>query len=164
MNFCLLASLWTQQSYIVTGMICRYGSFTELSFASTWSNLPSTRTRTARFAVKCRLIRMLYARNWEGAAIREFLTVFGWMMALPPGLEKQLNSCLGELDFSHSQMILPGIHFPSSPSAFVGDPVVFQGRELRLPRFAPFSLRFCPTSSAFSHAWPPRHIPLRTAS
>ena len=54
--------------------------------------------RTARLAVKCRLIRMLYARNWEGAAIREFLTVIGWMMALPPGLESKLNSFVGELE------------------------------------------------------------------
>ena len=53
---------------------------------------------TARFAVKCRLIRMLYARKWEGAAIREFLKVIDWMMALPPGLESKLNSFVGELE------------------------------------------------------------------
>ena len=52
----------------------------------------------ARFAVKCRLIRMLYARNWKESAIREFLKVIDWMMALPPGLEKQLNSFVGELE------------------------------------------------------------------
>ncbi len=52
----------------------------------------------ARFAVKCRLIRMLYVRKWEGAAIREFLKVIDWMMALPPGLEKKLNSFVGELE------------------------------------------------------------------
>ena len=41
---------------------------------------------------------MLYARKWEGAAIREFLKVIDSMMALPPDLEKQLNSFVGELE------------------------------------------------------------------
>ncbi len=52
----------------------------------------------ARYEVKCKLLRLLYARNWDATLIREFLTVIDWMMALPPALEMQLDDFITVLE------------------------------------------------------------------
>jgi hypothetical protein len=60
----------------------------------TLAYLQSRATRTdmnARYEVKCRLVRLLHARKWEGKLIREFFLVIDWMMELPPDLALQLS-------------------------------------------------------------------------
>ena len=52
----------------------------------------------ARYRVKCRLMRLLYARQWDKESIREFFVVIDWMMALPPELEIKLNDYVNELE------------------------------------------------------------------
>lgn len=45
----------------------------------------------ARYRVKCKLIRLLHARQWNSTLIREFFAIIDWMMALPPELETKLK-------------------------------------------------------------------------
>ncbi len=51
-----------------------------------------------RFEVKCKLVRLLYARKWDATLIREFFAVIDWMMALPPQLEMQLDNFVTVLE------------------------------------------------------------------
>ena len=67
----------------------------------TLAYLHTRATRTdmdARYRVKCRLIRLLFARQWNSAMIREFFAVMDWMMSLPPELETKLNYFVNELE------------------------------------------------------------------
>jgi hypothetical protein len=52
----------------------------------------------ARFAVKCRVIRMLYKRQWTQDMIRVFFLVIDWMMVLPPEQAMQLTQFVSELE------------------------------------------------------------------
>lgn len=52
----------------------------------------------ARFAVKCRLIRMLYRSDWDAAMVREFFLVIDWMMTLPHGLAAQLSTFITDIE------------------------------------------------------------------
>lgn len=45
----------------------------------------------ARYEVKCRLVRLLHARQWDKKVIREFFLVIDWMINLPPDLESRLS-------------------------------------------------------------------------
>ncbi len=56
------------------------------------------RDMATRFEVKCKLVRLLYARKWEASMIREFFSVIDWMMALPPQLEMQLDNFVTVLE------------------------------------------------------------------
>ena len=49
------------------------------------------RDMNARFTVKCKLIRMLLARQWDEHWIREFFMVIDWMMALPTALASDMS-------------------------------------------------------------------------
>jgi hypothetical protein len=49
------------------------------------------RDMQARFTVKCKLIRMLLARQWDEHWIREFFMVIDWMMALPTALASEMT-------------------------------------------------------------------------
>ena len=52
----------------------------------------------ARYEVKCKLIRLLLERKWDGALIREFFLVIDWMMELPPELALQLSQFVTALE------------------------------------------------------------------
>ena len=52
----------------------------------------------ARYRVKCRLIRLLYERQWAREWIHQFFLVIDWMMALPPALDIKLNSFISDLE------------------------------------------------------------------
>ncbi len=52
----------------------------------------------ARYRVKCRLMRLLYARQWDRESIHQFFLVIDWMMALPPELETQLSYFISDLE------------------------------------------------------------------
>ena len=52
----------------------------------------------ARYRVKCRLMRLLHARQWDRESIHQFFLVIDWMMALPPELETQLNYFISALE------------------------------------------------------------------
>ena len=60
--------------------------------------MPARTDMDARYRVKCRLIRLLFARQWDNAMIREFFAVMDWMMSLPPELETKLNYFVNELE------------------------------------------------------------------
>jgi Domain of unknown function (DUF4351) len=56
------------------------------------------RNMDARYRVKCRLIRLLYERQWAREWIHQFFLVIDWMMALPPALDIKLNSFISDLE------------------------------------------------------------------
>lgn len=52
----------------------------------------------ARYAAKWRLTKLLYARDWDKQRILDLFAVIDWLLDLPPALEQQLWSALGELE------------------------------------------------------------------
>ncbi len=67
----------------------------------TLAYLQNRATRTdmqARFDIKCSLIRLLHARNWDKALIKSFFLVIDWMMELPVRFDEQLASFVTELE------------------------------------------------------------------
>jgi hypothetical protein len=52
----------------------------------------------ARFDVKCQLVRLLHAHDWDAALIRQFFLVIDWMMDLPPELANKLTNFVIELE------------------------------------------------------------------
>ncbi len=64
-----------------------------------WLQTRATRSdMEARFALKCRLMRMLLMREWDANLIREFFRVIDWMMALPLTLAEKLTTFVTELE------------------------------------------------------------------
>jgi flagellar biosynthesis/type III secretory pathway protein FliH len=63
----------------------------------------------ARYEVKCKLVRLLLERQWEGALIREFFLVIDWMMDLPPELASQLSRFVTELEEEHKMEYVSSI-------------------------------------------------------
>ena len=61
-------------------------------------NRATTKDMSARYDVKCKLIRLLLERKWEGTLIREFFLVIDWMMELPPELALQLSQFVTALE------------------------------------------------------------------
>lgn len=53
-------------------------------------NRKTTGDMQARYTIKCKLIRLLFAHQWDGTLIRQFFMVIDWMMTLPLHLELQL--------------------------------------------------------------------------
>jgi hypothetical protein len=51
-----------------------------------------------RYEVKCRLVRLLHAHQWDATMIRQFFLVIDWMMALPPELAVKLSTFMSELE------------------------------------------------------------------
>jgi Domain of unknown function (DUF4351) len=61
-------------------------------------NRATSKDMQARYEVKCKLIRLLLERKWDGALIREFFLVIDWMMELPPELALQLSQFVTDLE------------------------------------------------------------------
>lgn len=61
-------------------------------------NRATSSNMLARFEIKCKLVRLLHARDWDATLIRQFFLVIDWMMALPPELELKLSRFMTELE------------------------------------------------------------------
>jgi hypothetical protein len=51
-----------------------------------------------RYEVKCKLVRLLHAKQWDATLIRQFFLVIDWMMALPPELAVKLSTFIDKLE------------------------------------------------------------------
>jgi hypothetical protein len=56
------------------------------------------RDMNGRYALKCKLIRLLHTHQWDKEMIRQFFRVIDWLMALPPELETKLDDFIVELE------------------------------------------------------------------
>jgi hypothetical protein len=64
-----------------------------------WLQTRATRgDMNARYALKCKLMRLLLAREWDRRLIRQFFLVIDWMMALPPVLAEKLTLFVAKLE------------------------------------------------------------------
>lgn len=61
-------------------------------------NRATSHDMAERFVVKCRLIRLLHARNWDKDWIRAFFLVIDWMMELPQAFALQLSDYVSKLE------------------------------------------------------------------
>ena len=61
-------------------------------------NRATANDMSRRYEVKCKLVRLLHAHNWDASLIRQFFLVIDWMMALPPELAVKLSTFISELE------------------------------------------------------------------
>jgi hypothetical protein len=64
-----------------------------------WLQTRATRgDMNERYALKCKLMRLLLAREWDATLIRQFFLIIDWMMTLPPVLAGKLTTFVTELE------------------------------------------------------------------